>query len=137
MELPNPFELMLFVDTGCAVLALLVQGVIYPTLRDITPERFHSYHAWYTTRITWFVGPLMIAQVLLHAMDLLETMEWAAYISSGLVLSTWVITGIWAVPAHAKLASEGQEDTVISRLLSANLWRALAWSALALLTLFR
>jgi hypothetical protein len=47
------------------------------------------------------------------------------------------VTGVWAVPAHAKLGWDGISESLISRILAANLIRTILWAAVLLLTLIR
>lgn len=125
------------IDISLAVLALLVQAIIYPTLRSISEDVFPNYHDWYTRRITWFVGPLMIGQVIAHGFRMVtmgSTLDWVA---ACLVLVAWVATGVRAVPLHAKLARDGQSESTIASLLSANALRTGAWVLTALLWIFR
>jgi len=127
--------LILLIDACCFLLAWMVHIIIYPTLKQIDSSRFNAYHAWYTNRITWFVGPLMISQVLVHGFALIENQGAIEFVFAGLVGLTWVITGLRAVPMHAKLSRDGQDDTVISSLLRANLQRSLVWTAIMALSL--
>jgi len=120
-------SIILSVDVACATLAILVQLIIYPTLRHVNPEHFHDYHVWYTQRITWVVGPLMVAQVLGHAFLLVETPFLIEAAAALLVILTWVITGVKAVPIHARLSREGQDARMLQSLLHANKMRTLCW----------
>ena len=131
-------SIALAVDAGCAILAWLVQAIIYPGVRDIAPERFAAWHSWYTRRITWFVGPLMMGQVLMYAFLLVEGDRSAPVLLAALlVLVTWGITGIQAVPRHASLSRDGQSDAVIDDLLKANLYRTLCWTVIVVTWLWR
>jgi hypothetical protein len=109
------------------MLAVLVQLIIYPTLRHIDEDQFASYHSWYTGRITWVVGPLMILQVIGHAYLVVEQPFLLQGIAAFLVLLTWLITGVRAVPLHAKLSRDGQEAAELDQLLGANFLRMLCW----------
>jgi len=112
-------------------LAWLVQGILYPAFKHIPEERFTEYHAWYTRRITWFVGPLMVLQVVLHAYQIttgdLDPVRLAAAIG---VLATWGITGLGAVPIHSRLTRHGYDEATVDRLLRVNLIRTLVWTAI-------
>jgi hypothetical protein len=126
-------QLTFAADVGLAILALLVQGIIYPSFRHISEEGFAMHHAWYTKRITWFVGPLMIGQVIGYVYRILgvgSVLDWAAVV---LVLVAWAVTAAKAVPLHARLAREGQKEDVIADLISANGVRTTAWVLVALL----
>jgi len=53
----------LVVDFCLVVLIWLVQLIIYPSFRYMSPEQLAIWHPKYTTLITLVVGPLMLAQV--------------------------------------------------------------------------
>ncbi len=129
--------LTLGLDAGVAVLALLVQAIIYPTLRNIAEDQFHQYHNWYTQRITWFVGPLMVGQVLAYSYRLVNEPTSVDWIAAVLILVAWVVTGLRAVPHHARLALEGQEAETIAGLLQANGVRTVAWVGVLILWIWR
>ena len=130
-------QLTFAMDIGLAVLALLVQAIIYPSLRAVSTEQFATHHAWYTRRIVWFVGPLMIGQVIGYAYRILEVGQVLDWLAVGLVLTAWVVTGMRAVPLHAKLAGDGQQEKVIADLISANGVRTAAWVLIALIWFLR
>lgn len=130
--------IVLAVDVGCAILAWLVQAIIYPGMRDIDSDRFPTWHSWYTRRITWFVGPLMVGQVLLYAYLLVEgDTSLPVVLAAVLILATWIITGLLAVPKHAGLSRDGQSDDTIDHLLKANLYRSLCWTVIVVTWVWR
>ena len=106
---------------------------MYPAFKQIGGERFSTYHAWYTRRITWFVGPLMSLQVIFHAYQVTRVDVGTTVVFAALgVMATWLITGISAVPIHARLALDGFDEPLVDRLLRVNLVRALVWTAIVL-----
>lgn len=115
------------IDVACATLAVLVQAIIYPTLRHIDREQFPTYHTWYMRQITWIVGPLMVLQVIGHAYLIVQQPDLLNGLSAFLVLLTWAITGVEAVPLHARLSRDGQDQVVLTRLLRVNLNRTVCW----------
>jgi len=127
-------EILTFaVDVAMCTLTWLVHGIMYPAFKRIGPGYFGAYHSWYTRRITWFVGPLMGMQVILHAFQITRPEAGLAVMLAAVgVLATWVITGIGAVPIHARLSLEGYDVAVVDRLLSVSLWRSLVWTAIVL-----
>lgn len=125
--------LTLGIDASMATLAWLVQGILYPAFRQIPEDRFQAYHAWYSRRITWYVGPLMVLQVILHAYHVValqtDPMRVAAAVG---VLATWIITGLMAVPLHGRLGHQGYDAASVDRLIRANLLRTLIWTGIPL-----
>ncbi|MDA0684390.1 MAG: hypothetical protein O3A57_08170 [Bacteroidetes bacterium] len=129
-------DLLLIVDAMCLTLAWLVQGGIYPTFRFVEDRSFGKYHSWYTSRITLFVAPLMIAQLLLHSFELIQFPDIGSISSMVFVLIIWGITGIGAVPAHGRLGNDGKNEIIIAQLLNLNLLRTLLWTAVPFLQYF-
>jgi hypothetical protein len=137
LELSFLESLVVAIDGGLLVLSLLVQMIIYPAFRYIEKDQFTTYHLGYTKKITRAVAPLMIMQLLLHGFFLVQSPGPIAYLDASFVLMCWGVTGVWAVPAHAKLGWDGISESLISRILSANLIRTILWAAVLLLTLIR
>lgn len=53
------------VSYGLLILIWLVQIIIYPGLARVPSSDFVNYHAWYVTRITMVVLPLMICEIII------------------------------------------------------------------------
>ena len=107
----------------------LVQVVIYPQFGAVGRLEFGAYHADYTRRISWIVGPLMLAE-LGSAAWLLWAGERSGWllISLGLIGVNWLSTAIVQVPLHRRL-EQGFEAGVHGRLVSTNWVRTGAWTA--------
>ncbi|MCX6932392.1 MAG: hypothetical protein NTZ29_06820 [Verrucomicrobia bacterium] len=107
----------------------LVQVVIYPQFGAVGRLEFGAYHADYTRRISWIVGPLMSAE-LGSAAWLLWAGERSGWflISLGLIGVNWLSTAIVQVPLHRRL-EQGFEAGVHGRLVSTNWVRTGAWTA--------
>jgi len=128
----------LCVDVSMATVALMVQYLLYPGFKMVGPERFPAYHEWYTRRITWFVGPLMAGQVVLHAYFVVDD---PSNVLNGMaalgVVLTWVITGVKAVPLHARLGRDGFDVTSVDALIRTNWTRSIIWIGIALMWIWR
>ena len=96
----------------------MVQVVIYPQFGAVGRWEFGAYHADYTRRISWIVGPLMLAE-LGSAAWLLWAGERSGWflISLGLIGVNWLSTLIVQVPLHRRL-EQGFEAGAHGRLTS-------------------
>ncbi len=114
----------------------LVQLVHYPLMDQVAPERFETFHAAHSGRITWIVLPVMLTQLgtalLLQVQSpagLGSEVRWGCL---GLSLAVFAATGLLSVPAHSRLASGFQAGA--HRFLVLGNWvRTLAWTAHAAL----
>ena len=52
-----------------------------------------------------------------------------------LVLATWVLTFVWAIPLHKKIDEDDDFSLAIDRLLKINILRALVWAAILIWTI--
>lgn len=115
------------VSFGIVVLIWLVQKVIYPAFAEADPGRFVAHHAAYTRTITWFVVPLMFAQVGLIASLLVRRPGWGAWAAAGLVAVAWAATFALAVPSHGRLGA-GLDAAEVRSLVRGNWIRTAAWT---------
>ena len=121
---------------GLVVLIWLVQLVIYPAFAEIAADGFTAWHGRYTRAITPIVAPLMLAQVTLAVALLARRRDPATIAYALLVASTWIATGLVAVPIHNALAT-GRDPARIRRLTMTNWFRTLALSLAFLALLVR
>ena len=105
-----------------------IQAVHYPLLKDVGHEGFIAYHDRHMARITWVVGPLMLAEVSSAAL-LLYLGERAVLfgISLGALALIWGSTWFCQVPLHHKL-TRGYDAPTIRRLVLSNIWRSVGWT---------
>ncbi len=115
-----------------AGLGWMVQVVHYPLFALVGAEGWTDYHAAHSRRITPIVLPAMSVQLggaLLIALtlprDASAVLAWAGFAAA---LSTWVVTGLGAVPAHGRLAA-GFDAEIHRRLLRADRLRTVGWTA--------
>jgi hypothetical protein len=106
----------------------VVHIVIYPLFQRVPAEAFTHWHADYTRRIGWVVGPLMVVELITGAMWCFgEPIRWEPWVGAGLILAVWGSTAMIQVPLHAKL-SQRWSSPVAHRLLHTNALRTLLWS---------
>lgn len=125
------------VDFGLVVLVWLVQLVIYPSFRYVNAAELVAWHARYQTLISFFVIPMMFAQVWLVGRQALATRSGVDIASAVLVAGAWLSTFTLSVPCHRALAETGKDPVVVDRLVRTNWPRTLAWTAVFALGLVR
>ncbi|MBL9148602.1 MAG: hypothetical protein JNM94_07905 [Phycisphaerae bacterium] len=119
--------------TGALVgLIWTIQVVHYPLFARVGPERFAAYEAEHARRITFVVGPLMLAELVVAA-ALPFVVEGSndrllAWIGLALVVAVWIVTAFVSVPCHRCLAA-GFDERAHRRLVATNWLRTLAWTA--------
>jgi hypothetical protein len=117
----------------------MVQLVVYPQFANVGAAEFSNYHRFHSGRITFIVAPLMLG-------ELIGAVAMVTQISSGdreglkilgliLAISAWLLTGLFAVPAHNEL-SRGFSVGAHHRLMRANTARTAVWSARCVLVVF-
>lgn len=114
----------------------MVQVVHYPLMSDVGRESFQAWHARHLRRMTWVVGPLMLAEAA-SALVLLEypptgSPPWFGGLGIALVLVVWISTAVLQVPMHRRLES-GWDAVAHRRLVTSNWVRTIAWTLRAVL----
>ena len=122
------YILQLFFDSGLFVLIWLVQLIIYPGFLNIGNVNFKDVHKRYTARISLIVIPLMLGQLSLEIIKLFQGE--ANFPRLALTVSVWLITFIFAVPAHNILGQNGRHKDSILTLIKTNWLRTIIWSVL-------
>lgn len=107
----------------------VVQLVIYPQFGAVGRAEFAAYHAEYTRRVAWVVGPLMLAESG-SAGWMLWSGERAGWFLVSLVplAANWLSTVAVQVPLHARLARDYERDAHRA-LVRTNWVRTAAWTA--------
>jgi hypothetical protein len=127
------YEWERLIDFGLLVLIWLVQVIIYPGFRHLDPSGFIRVHKKYATSISFFVIPLMAAQLIMKGIRVYQEPQAVTLSALGLVLLCWAATFLLAVPCHTKLDLQGKDLAVINRLVRINWIRTVGWSAVFLL----
>lgn len=105
-----------------------IQVVHYPLLKSVGQEGFIDYHDRHMSRVTWVVGPLMLAEVGSAGLLLfLGERSLLFGISLGALALVWASTAFWQVPLHHKLM-HGYDAAIIDRLVRTNGWRTFGWT---------
>lgn len=118
--------------TAMAGVIWTVQLVIYPLFAGVGEEVFASYHADYSERITWIVGPLMIVELgsaVVLAIVAFRSGENRLPASAGLLLVVvlWLVTAFVQVPQHGRLGA-GFDEATIAALVAGNWIRTVLWT---------
>lgn len=129
-------EHALAIDFAMFVVIWIVQLIVYPSFLFLEPKDFQQWHTCYCGRISYFVLPLMI-------MQLLETVcscffvgtksEW--FRLAGVILA-WMITFLHSAPLHKKLSMNGKINGDIKSLIRGNLLRSIAWTLVFFVSLW-
>jgi predicted ferric reductase len=122
------------IDFGLVVLIWMVQLIIYPSFMYYQEEDLMRWHDRYTGAITVIVMPLMLAQVVLYALDLsrgdISVVKW---ISVLLIVLIWIHTFTLAVPLHNQIAEGTEVSAAAEKLVRVNWFRTVAWTIIFLL----
>jgi hypothetical protein len=119
----------------------LIQLVHYPLLAYVGKGgTFTAYTLQHTERITYLVGPLMLAEagcgvLWLYVNQLLGLPAWHMWVGLALLLMIWASTALLSVPCHNILTAMFDAPT-IQRLVDTNWVRTVAWSLRAGLLLY-
>ncbi len=114
----------------------MVQLVHYPMLATYSATTPAVAAAEHQRRISWVVGPLMLAEgvsALILLVDRPDAMPaWNAWVSAALLGVALTSTVLVQVPLHGRLA-ERHDAQDAARLISTNWVRTVAWSMRGLL----
>lgn len=109
-----------------------IQLVHYPLFRHVDPSAWDAFHDAHGMRITWLVGLLMPAEVLLAGALVLQQPSLLTWAGVGLLVVIWLSTALVQVPLHQRLG-EGFDEAVHARLVAFNWIRTIAWTLRGLL----
>lgn len=122
-------ETLQYLTTATLVgLIWTIQLVHYPAFRYVDRDQFVNFHKMHTLRITLFVAPVMVVE-LMAALYLLFVMSFSGQqlLLSLLVLGTWLSTFFLSVPQHNILA-QGKDEKRILKLIQYNWVRTTLWT---------
>ena len=115
-----------------AGLGWIVQVVHYPLFEAVGEENFTDFHRRHSERITPIVLPAMSIELITSGWLLFSRPPGTAMalvvVGFALAASTWLATGLLAVPRHAELGS-GFDARAHRRLVRSSWVRTIAWSA--------
>lgn len=109
-----------------------VQVVHYPLFHDVGLDAFPNYESGHTRRI----GQLLVApagiEVATAAILFVVAPGALTFAAGALLAGIWVMTALVHGPIHGRLAP-AYDRALVSRLVSANWWRTVAWTVRAVL----
>lgn len=106
----------------------VIQLVHYPAFAAIDKNNFRRFHWQHTHRITWVVGPVMLAELLTGISLFLLNPSALWSLNLLLLLMIWGLTFFLSIPLHNKLM-QNQDRGVIQRLVQTNWLRTALWTA--------
>ena len=116
---------------GMTAVIWLVQLLQYPSFAKVDPSAFVEFHALHSTRITFIVAPLMLAEALSAVALVIHPERWAepweVWIGLGLVGLVWASTAFLQIPMHGRLGS-GFDEPAWRFLCHSNWVRTVGWS---------
>lgn len=123
-------SLRLFLDFGLFILIWLVQLVIYPSFLYFVKNELVRWHKKYTPRITFFVLPLMLGQLMMYGTLLQQEKTYYSIGSFVLVLMGWLLTFTVFVPKHKEITNGTHTEKTLTQLVNFNWSRTLIWTLL-------
>lgn len=114
----------------------LIQLVHYPANRFINPQMFSAYQHFHQVTITLIVGPIMVLEVFTGLFIVFhESLSTSSLFNFAGLTVIWLSTVFFSIPNHAKLEKE-MDTKAMSRLISTNWLRTLAWTARSVFWIF-
>ena len=115
------------VDLIFVYIIWIVQIIIYPSFKFTSAELFKKWHDKYCFRVSFFVLPLMITQLLVGIINLKSDGDWFNF---SIVSLTWISTFLISAPIHSKLKKFGKSDNALDQLIKTNWIRVALWTTL-------
>ena len=125
----------LLFDFGLVVLIWLVQLIIYPSFCTMQSQDLVKWHVSYTQRISIVVIPLMLGQLFIVVYQVWNEVSPVKLVTLVLVLVVWLITFLFFIPAHNKIASGNFDQRSLKKMVRVNWWRTVLWSLVFLINL--
>ena len=116
-------------DLGIVIVVWLAQVIMYPSLAHIERDAFVSWHRKYSSRIAFFVIPLLCGQAIIVGILVYYDACFLTVLSAALISACWASTFGLSVPCHAQLQRGGKDLQVMRKLVWTNLIRTLLWTA--------
>ena len=127
--------IIILINSGLFVFIWTVQLVIYPGFSYYSEVDLKKWHPIYKRNTTLIVFPLMVGQLGLYAYKLWSDATYVTLCLMVLVVATWLVTFLMAVPLHEKISTK--ENTVSDRikLVRVNWLRTVVWSIILIISL--
>ena len=113
----------------------IVQLIVYPSFASVPPPEWRRHHQRHTTRISWLVAPLMMAELALAGEWAWRDHGWIALANLAGVLAAWLLTFLVSVPLHGQLERGYNDPALTGRLVRTNWPRTILWTARLVLLL--
>lgn len=128
-----------FASVFMAGLIWTIQLVHYPLFARVGEAEFGAYMSGHTRRITWIVGPMMLAElvsagVLVFSEEIDGGPRAAAWAGLAMLGIIWLSTFIAQGPMNVRLCG-GRDERLIARLVATNWLRTALWSARGVLAM--
>ncbi len=104
-----------------------VQTMHYPWFHKVPVEQFREYHAGYTARMGWVVGPVMLVELITGLMLVWTRGGLVFGLNMAGMAVLWGSTFLLQVPCHHRL-SGGYDAVTHERLVNTNWIRTVVWS---------
>ncbi|MFC1834610.1 hypothetical protein ACFL2Q_07745 [Thermodesulfobacteriota bacterium] len=124
-------------DFGIVIVVWLAQAIMYPGLAHIERNAFVSWHRQYSSRIAFFVIPLLCGQAIILGIMIYFGGGVLTILSAAIIFLCWASTFGLSVPCHAKLQRTGKDLSVIRRLVLTNLVRTILWTIVFMIGLYQ
>ncbi|TDU70788.1 hypothetical protein EI77_02837 [Prosthecobacter fusiformis] len=106
-----------------------VQRVQYPRFFQVGEDAFGRYHMDHCFRISFMVVPLILLEVATAGWLIWAGQRGTLFLSSLVLIAlAWICTFALQVPLHNRLTEGGKSDEMITRLISTNWLRTVAWT---------
>lgn len=116
----------------------MVQVLNYPIYDFVCSSDFGAYHREHVQKVSWIVGPLMLAEcfsaIYLYLNSPTEVLKSWFFLGLVLLAVIWVSTLVFQIPCHDKLSKRFSKQAH-QRLVKTNWIRTLAWTVRMLLVL--
>jgi hypothetical protein len=120
-------------DFGIVIVVWLAQAIMYPSLAHIEENVFVEWHQTYSTRIAFFVIPLLCGQAIIVGIMIYYGGSFLTLLSVAMIALCWASTFGLSVPCHARLQRFGKDLTVIRKLVRTNFIRTILWTTVFLI----
>jgi hypothetical protein len=120
-------------DFGIVIVVWLAQAIMYPSLAHIEENVFVEWHQTYSTRIAFFVIPLLCGQAIIVGIMIYYGGSFLTLLSAAMIALCWASTFGLSVPCHARLQRFGKDLTVIRKLVRTNFIRTILWTTVFLI----
>jgi len=120
-------------DLGIVMVVWLAQAIMYPSLAHIEEHVFVKWHRTYSTRIAFFVIPLLCGQAIIVGIMIYYGGSFLTLLSAAMIAMCWASTFGLSVPCHARLQRFGKDLTVIRKLVRTNFIRTILWTIVFLI----